>query len=93
AFGELADDLLRRVSSSRHLSVLSCHRHDGGGDQTAQPLDHYNGLTSTALVGALAAILDRIDAGELTASTALRGRLEGAAAALDAVEGASPWSM
>ena len=44
AFGELADDLLGRMPSSRHLWVLSCHRHDDGGDRTAQLLDHYEGL-------------------------------------------------
>ncbi|MCP4303486.1 MAG: hypothetical protein GY788_01100, partial [bacterium] len=46
AGGELADDLLRRVPSSRHLWVLSCHRHDDGDDQTTQLLDHYKGLIS-----------------------------------------------
>ena len=47
ALGELADDLIRRVPSSSHHWVLSCLRHDDGGDRTAQLLDHYEGLTPT----------------------------------------------
>ncbi len=53
-----------------------------------------NGAMTTdeiaGLADGLTAVLERVEKGELTASTATRYRLEGAGAALDAVLGRRP---